>query len=260
MECSDDAAVAAKAVLKRALQALAALVRPHHGKPPLLDEWVHGRFSKQIDRYKDIEDDLSGALARLTMARRSKQAKAVRAWATTAPLKVTHAVTKGKETASRHTASASKAHLGEMTAQQAADKGLAEWSRQWLASVRDHSADILDAVERVYALGPAGWAVFDDGTPDEMRLPPIDVARIRKWARRFRGDTGRGSDGLRPRHIALLSDEALEALVMLLQGIEADQRWPSTLRGVAAVALAKKVWRIQAHWDNWGNLSSVVKN
>jgi hypothetical protein len=95
-------------------------------------------------------------------------------------------------------------------------------------------------VERIYNEGPADWAITEDGIPEEIHLPPIDVARLRKWARRFRGDTGRGADGLRPRHIALLSDEALTALVKLLNGIEADQKWPGTLRGVAAIALAKK--------------------
>ncbi len=38
----------------------------------------------------------------------------------------------------------------------------------------------------------------------------------------------------------MLSDAALQALVLILNGIEQDQRWPGTLRGVAAIALAKK--------------------
>ncbi len=236
----DELGAQTKGTIRRALQLLASLTRPCHGRAPLLDEWEKGNMDRQVKRFVDMEGNIAKAIADLTRARRAKEIKDVKRWASRAPLKVAHAVTKGKDTASRHTASACKSHLGEMSAQLAADRGLREWSAQWLAGIEDKSDDIINIVRRVYEEGPASWAVLDDGTPGEMRLPPITVDRVIKWARRFRGDTGMGSDTLRPRHIALLSRDALAALVLLLTAIEGDQQWPNTLRGVAAVALAKK--------------------
>ncbi len=236
----DELGAQVKGTVRRAMQLLASLTRPCHGKAPLLSEWEKGHMDKQIARFVDMEGTIAKAIADLSKARRAKEIKNVRRWANRAPLKVAHAVTKGREVASRHTASACKSHLGEMTAQLAADRGLREWSAQWMAGLDDKSDDIVNIVRRVYEEGPASWAVLDDGTPDEIYLPPITIDRVIKWARRFRGDTGMGSDTLRPRHIALLSRDALAALVLLLTAIEGDQQWPSTLRGVAAVALAKK--------------------
>ncbi len=236
----DELGAQIKGTLRRALQLLASLTRPCHGKAPLLTEWGKGAMDRQVKRFVDMEGTIAEAIASLTRARRAREIKGVRRWASHAPLKVAHAVTKGKDTVSRHTASASKSHLGEMTAQLAADRGLREWAMQWLAGLDDRSDDIINMVQRIYEEGPAGWATLDDGTPDEIRLPPITVDRIIKWARRFRGDTGMGGDALRPRHIALLSRDALAALVLILTAIEGDQQWPNTLRGVAAVALAKK--------------------
>ncbi len=164
----------------------------------------------------------------------------MKSWARSAPLKVAHAVTKCPDIGSRHSASARKTHAGEMTAQLAADRGLDEWSVHWLAGTADRSQEIIDMAERIYNDGPAQWATTDDGALTEIKLPPITAARLLKWAKRFRGDTGRGGDALRPRHVALLSQGALEALALMLNAIEQDQQWPGTLRGVAAVALAKK--------------------
>ena len=71
-------------------------------------------------------------------------------------------------------------------------------------------------------------------------LPPLIGQRLRQTAKRFRGATGVGGDWLRPRHVALLSDQAADALATLLTAIEHIRRWPEVIRSFVEVALGKK--------------------
>ncbi len=226
--------------LKRALRLIATVVRSCHRRGPLIPDWSRGLRLDCIVRFAAMEREVADAIAGLCKARRAKELKRLRGWARSAPLKLAHAVTKPRETACRYTASAAKHHQGEMTAQDAADKGLSEWSRPWKASDVDRSGDVLKLVSDAYDIGPEEWAIAQDGILDEIELPDICEGRLLRWARRFKGDTGLSMDALRPRHIALLTMQAIRALARLLMRIERSHRWPSTLRGVVAAAIAKR--------------------
>ncbi len=123
---------------------------------------------------------IAGAISDLARGKRSKQIRVVRAWARTAPLKTAHAVTKSPDVVSRLSASASKSHLGEMTAQGAADHGLREWSRPWDARDHDTTDYLIELVNTVYDEGPEDWAVTEEGVMDEIVLPPLDASRLRR--------------------------------------------------------------------------------
>ena len=60
------------------------------------------------------------------------------------------------------------------------------------------------------------------GTPkqDGFALPPITVAQLRRACKSFETATAVGIEGLRPRHVLLLSDAGLEVLARLFQFVE----------------------------------------
>ncbi len=227
-------------LLRKALSLLASIVRPRHRRRPLLAEWTSGSGLGDIDQFIRMEEEANTEYAALVQRRRTKAARAVRQWARTAPLKVCHAVTKEKEVAAAYTASPSKACRGERTAQIAADKGLAEWSPHWQATKEDGGDKVLEQLQALEARGPSAYSIPEDGQPPPIALPRIDGQRLAKVARRFCGTTGLGLDFLRPRHIALLSHGALNALASIFEAIERDRKWPHLLRRVTAVALGKK--------------------
>jgi hypothetical protein len=84
------------------------------------------------------------------------------------------------------------------------------------------------------------YADVDDDDLPVIELPPITVTSLRRGARRFRGDTAVGIDGIRPRHFGRLSDGALQALARLLTLYEEQLRWAEVIREVTEVALGKK--------------------
>ncbi len=227
--------------LKKYLRLLGSLVRSQHRLPPLLDHGQENRLEDACEAFKQGEQELADTIGKLMEERRARRLKAVRMWAATASSKASHAATKIKETATAHSASADKHHLGETTAQRAADKGIIEWSTHWDATEQDHGDAILQRVERLIARGPSPQAITADGVYDSIPLPPIDDERIYKVSRRFRGDTGLGMDFMRPRHISFLSQAARAALARLLLAIERRRRWPYLLRSFAAFARAKKL-------------------
>ena len=55
---------------------------------------------------------------------------------------------------------------------------------------------------------------------DGCRLPPITVAQIRKACKSFDAATAVGVEGLRPRHLLMLSDDGLAILARLFQFVE----------------------------------------
>ncbi len=226
--------------LRRALSLLASIVRPRHRRRPLLTDWTRGSGLDIIEHFTTMEEEMNAEYANLVQRRRTKAARAVRQWAKAAPLKIGHAVTKGKEFVAAYTASPSKTGGGERTAQLAADKGLAEWMPHWQATKTDKGDEVLKQLEVLEARGPSPYSVPEDGQPTPIMLPAIDGQRIAKAARRFGGNTGLGLDFLRPRHVGLLSHGALAALAAIFEAIERERRWPDLLRRVTAVALGKK--------------------
>ncbi len=232
--------VATADLLKRTLSLLASIVRAKHRRRPLLAEWRSGGGIDIIDHFTKMEEEANTEYAALVRRRRTKAARAVRQWAKAAPLKIGHAVTKEKEFVAAYTASPSKNCRGERTAQLAADIGLREWSPHWHATEKDGGDEVLEQLEALEARGPSAYAVPEDGQPTPIVLPKIDGQRLAKVARRFCGTTGLGLDFLRPRHIALLSRGALDALASIFEAIEGARRWPDLLRRVTAVALGKK--------------------
>ena len=74
----------------------------------------------------------------------------------------------------------------------------------------------------------------------EIPLPAWCPERLRRVALKFRRGTSTGPDWLRVRHVADLSQGALQALCKIFERIEGVARWPSQLRSVIEVALPKK--------------------
>ncbi len=193
-----------------------------------------------LDHYKKVEHSLAVASATLAARRRRQCLRRMAAWAKSAPLKLAHAATKSVDYVSSYSASASKTHMGEATAQGAADLGIKEWGKFWKAGARDHGEDALQLLETIVREGPSEFLTPEDGRLTELDLPPIDERRIWRSARAFRGSTGIALDWLRPRHVAWLSRGARAALARVLNEIEKAGRWPGILREVLAVALPKK--------------------
>ncbi len=118
----------------------------------------------------------------------------------------------------------------------AADKGIEEWGAVWNVAEGPETDDgdaILKLMNDVYS------ASADDDEP-EIALPPIDVDAITLGTASFRADTGIGVDWLPPRLVSRLSRGAKVRLASILTGIEKKGRWPSCIRAVVEVALAKK--------------------
>ena len=220
----------AEAALRRGLQLLAAVVRPHHGQPPSIFGLIEGDTRSSVRAgmlSKEIEHHQHG----LAVARRRKTAEEARQWARSATISAGHRVTKAPSGTVPLTASANKSHRGGSSAQEAADAGIAEWCGPWQARSWDGAEDILKAIE--------AWDCTQQEEPD-VALPPLEPRRLLDVCKRFRSGTGVGRDWLRPRHVALLSSGAQRALCKLLACIEAVRRWPMLLREVIAVALGKK--------------------
>ncbi len=226
--------------LVSALKLMASMVRTTHRRRPLLAEGEEQRLAEAAETFAQTEMKLAEALGKLAERRRSRKLKATKAWAAAAPLKVAHAVTKPREVVTTYSASASKSHLGEATAQEAADKGITEWSVQWNATDCDESEAIMQKLEEQIACGPSRRAVTEEGEYEAVEMPPITGWKLWKCARMIKGDTGLGLDFLRPRHVSILSQGAREALARLLKWIEKRRRWPELLRRTVAVTLGKK--------------------
>ncbi len=75
---------------------------------------------------------------------------------------------------------------------------------------------------------------------EEVLLPDFDIDRISYFASKFKGNTGRGSDGARPHHYKLLASGAKAALIRIFRCIEKFRRWPWSIRSVVEIALGKK--------------------
>ncbi len=97
--------------------------------------------------FRKAEEELSKAIGKFAEERRMQRLRAVRLWAASAGSRAAHAATKVKETATAHSASARKDHLGEVTAQKAADVGIEEWSEHWDAVDVDNGNEILNRAE-----------------------------------------------------------------------------------------------------------------
>ncbi len=226
--------------LRRCLKLLSSLVRNVHGRPPLLQDGEQARLAATHQVFKNAEEELANAMGKLAEDRRARKLKTVKTWAATAGIRAAHAATKVRETVMAHSASASKSHLGEVTAQQAADKGVVEWCEHWNAVEEDQGDRILTQIEDMITRGPSARALTKEGRYEAVPLPPITDQSVLKAARKFKGDTGLGVDFLRPRHVAFLSTQARAALGRLLMTIEKRRRWPDLLRRITAIARAKK--------------------
>ncbi len=206
-----------------------------------LDIWtVRGMSNDEAEKFQAAEQRVTSAFARLAARRRRNHTRALKAWAKAASIKTSHSATRGAETVTAYSASPSKAHAGERTAQNAADAGLREWSPQWLASDADVGDDIVAAVQRVASQGPRAWYVPEDDILPPIAIPPIEADRIDKSSRTFRGTTGVSQDHLRLRQVSWLSRGTKTALARILELIELAMKWPSIARGTIAVALGKK--------------------
>ncbi len=238
--------VADAGVLEAALAALAGvrdLVNSEGNLPHLYGwpRWVaDDMVAAYAELYRYLEREVADASSRLASRRRRRVNRATAAWARQAPLKLAHAVTKPSDRSTAYSASASKSHAGEATAQLAADRGIVEWSPFWKASQEDKGDEALRMLDALASGGPSDFFIPEDGQLSEIQLPPIDEGRLWRSSRSFRGDTGVALDWARPRHVSWLSIGARAALARLFNRIERAGRWPSMLRNVLAVALSKK--------------------
>ncbi len=220
-----------RALVRRSLSFLTSIVRTSHGAPPLVARWALGDAEAGSSPRAALAKEVAASHQKLCDKRRGRALKEARAWARRASAAELHRATKPPDQHGRKSASAEKDHRGERTDYEAAVHGAHEWQPLWMATAVDTSDDIMSALEalgKVHPLFPS------------IRLPPFDPDRIAKRARRFKGNTGRGTDGARPWHIALLTYHARRILAAILTAIERKGRWPSALRWVASVALSKK--------------------
>ena len=211
------------------LKTLAEVARPRHRQPPLHHMWQNAKGTWHIWRFERLANDIDVILAALLRRQRKQDAKAVRAWAATAPASAAHKATKLPKGSRPITASARK-HVNEPNPQLAADRGIEEWGDAWMAGDSDAADDILRNIEELQVVSDF----------EGVELAPIDGGRIKEAARKFRGNTGVGIDWLRPRHVATMSCGARAALAWILNQIEYRRRWPAMIREVVAVALPKK--------------------
>ncbi len=159
--------------------------------------------------------------------------KELRRWVKEAGKHVGHRATKVRGCTLAYSASSDKHDQGQRTQQQAADRGEAEWSPIWRATVDDRSDQYVQAVEDVANEAQAtGLSIIE--------LPEIDPARLGYLARRVRAATSVGGDWIRLAHIARLSKAALAALAVWYRRAERLGRWPTVIRAVIEVALTKK--------------------
>ncbi len=220
--------------IKHGLNFVRKLILRVHRSTPWLNIMEAGQYNELIVNAASIRDQITIAAHEVAKDRHHRDLKALRRWARGAAPKLAHRSTKPAETVVRKTASASKYHQGECTAQQAADKGGAEWKRIWRGEAQDGAEEIIRAVEALYD------SSIGEGAEEIIALPPLTGDRI-KWAGgRMKSDTGVGLDGGRPRHTLYLSNAAREALAQLLMQFEKYKRWPHILRSVIEIARGKK--------------------
>ncbi len=141
-----------------------------------VDECVSGGMQPE-DRRKfiEMEAQVIKAAAAVSYRRRKSRTQVLRVWAKAATSKPSHAATRPPEANTAFSASASKSHRGKRTEQIAADKGLMEWSAQWLALKRDSGDNIAGLVHQIYDRGPSSRYTPDDGIETVIPLPPITM-------------------------------------------------------------------------------------
>ena len=77
--------------------------------------------------------------------------------------------------------------------------------------------------------------VLEEACADTDDLPRLDHRILRRASASFSHKTSTSYDGLHPRHFAMLSDDALDAIGELLMCIEGQGHWPA---GIDAVTMA----------------------
>ncbi len=180
---------------------------------PFITRLKYVDYPEQRLQFAEAHDKINDILLHHAGQWRKKALKLTRLWARGASDKLAHRATKRTEAPIAKSASGSKCHEGERTSQEAADKGISEWGRLWLAGNDDVRDDILQQVINIYESPELGDL-------PRVVLLPLTGSALRKAALRFRGDTAVGVDGIRPRHYARLSDHALDALAHLLNLFE----------------------------------------
>ncbi len=229
---------ALQATLRNALAFMATWSRTTRGERPAVARWINGgtdireRLGARADELEADTNDALGTLRDLRLARRAKE---VGEWCRAATLKSAHRITKPLEVPCGYSASASKQHRGERTAQLAADAGIREWGQVWQACDDvdpDDTDEILTMLEKMEG----------DGSNEvkEIQLPPIDEASIYHCTKTFRSNTGVGVDWLPPRLVCRMSRGARRFLAGILTSVERARRWPRGVRAVIELARAKK--------------------
>ena len=228
--------------LAAALQTLASVARPYRGSPPLISSWSVGARRETILMFEDVAVSLAAELTRAAALKRQRDLSALKQWARTATLKQAHSATKPSSFVAAHSASPSKAHRGELTPQAAADAGREAWARVWKAA----DEEVAGLMDRVLSCAPgdgdppSSFFAVRDGPFVPIELPSITGDSLRVALRSFRHGTAVGLDWVRLRHLALLSQGALNYLASLLEAFEREARLPKPLAGTVSVAIAKK--------------------
>ncbi len=221
----------AKEALREGLKLLAELARSRHGKPPLVDQWCFGKGDGWMTKAAEFQKRLDAVHHAFAQRRNVQRQRETRKWAAAASYSVAHKITKAPEAVAHLSASASKLHRGEATAQEAADYGLKEWGRLWDGVDDDQSEDLMKEVEMVNVV----MSKYTD-----IPLPEIGDDDVHAGGRTFHGRTAVGICGMRPRHTLLLSRGARRALGVLLMLVERCRRWPKAVWAITEVALSKK--------------------
>ncbi len=220
-------------VLCSALRLMGKAGLQTRGVPPLITRLRHCDCAAKLDEFRSAYNRISAALTILSEQTHKRSLRAARIWARCASDKAVHRATKRPDVTTRKSASSDKAHIGELSNQAAADKGMCEWGGTWLAEVDDGGEDILRQVAAIYGDS-------DDLDIAPVALPPITASSLRRGSLRFRSDTAVGVDCIRPRHFARLTNAALEALARLFTRFEEHQRWADIAREVIEIARGKK--------------------
>ncbi len=224
--------------LKEALTFMATWSRTVRGARPAIARWINGDTNtrQQLTAIAELhETTINDALSKLRDARLARKTKEVGEWCRAATLKCAHRITRPLELPCGYSASATKHHRGERTAQLAANAGIKEWGRVWRAcdvTDPDDTEEILSMLEGIEGEGP--------NEANEIQLPPIDAASIYHGTRTFRNNTGVGVDWLPPRLVSKTSHGARSFLASILTAVERARRWPRGVRAVIELARAKK--------------------
>ncbi len=182
----------AKHTLEKAFNLLAGLNRWVHRRPPAIDRILRGGGREEVEHARNLEPEIAAAAERIATKRRAAEIRATRRWAKLATLGEAHKATKLTSYTGIKSASASKLHQGERTRQEAADKGLREWREPWQGEDFDGGESIARTIEAVYAVGRK------ETEYEESLLPDFEIDRVSYFASKFKGNTGRGSNGARP--------------------------------------------------------------